>query len=105
MPASKPEPPDELIEQLLALIDSLHAETRGFLDDPGDQQVWYNRGYANGMLSALKRLGLGDRLGGRLVDADDALAAHLAMPWGRAYRHGEAMGRRETHEITGTPVS
>jgi len=93
--------PDELIEQLLELCDSLREETRTFLDEPGDQQVWYNRGYANGMLAALQRLGQAHRLADRSLDDIDEIGGQFAMPWGKAYRHGEAMGSRETHEITG----
>jgi len=96
---------DDLIEQLLALVDSLREETDRFLDDPGDQQVWYNRGYANGILMALQQLGQSHRLGDRYADDADTIGGQFAMPWGKAYRHGESMGSRETHEITGTQVS
>ena len=96
-----PEPPDELLNQLLDLIDQLRQETTGFLDEPGDQQVWYNRGYANGMVLALMRLEQTRQLGDREPDDLDMLAGHLAMPWGKAYLHGETMGGRETEEITG----
>ena len=97
-----PELSDELLGQLLALIDRLRDETAGFLDEPGDQQVWYNRGYANGMVAALARLGAEASLGPRLPDDPAELAAHQTMPWGKAYRHGEQMGSQETFEITGT---
>lgn len=99
------EPPHEVIEQLVALIDSLREETGGFLDTPGDQQSWYNRGYANGILIALQRLGQAHRLGDRRADDANTIGDQFAMPWGKAYRHGESMGSRETHEITGTQVS
>lgn len=97
-----PDLPEELLVQLLELIDSLRAESAAYLDEPGDQQLWYNRGYANGMVLALLRLGLADRLGPRMPDDLDALQAHLTMAWGKAYRHGERLGSDETHEITGT---
>jgi hypothetical protein len=96
---------DELLTQLLELIDGLREETQGFLDDPGDQQLWYNRGYANGMVLVLLRLGLSRRLSGREPDDVAGIAAHLPMPWGKAYQHGEQMGARESHQITGTQVS
>lgn len=95
--------PDELLCQLLDLIDRLRAETQDFLEELPDQQTWYNRGYANGMLLALRDMTSPDRLTGRLPDDPDRLGGHLAMPWGKAYRHGEQVGSRETHEITGTP--
>ena len=49
--------PEGLLSRLLDLIDRLRRETEGFLGAPGDQQLWYNRGYANGMVLALLRLG------------------------------------------------
>lgn len=96
-----PEPPDELLNQLLDLIDHLRRESEDFLGAPGDQQVWYDRGYANGMVTTLGRLAQAAKLGGRAPDDPGQLAAHLALPWGKAYRHGETMGSRETEEITG----
>lgn len=94
---------DDLLGQLLALIDQLRDETAGFLDSPGDQQLWYNRGYANGMVLALQRLGQEARLGQRRPDDPDALSTHVPLAWGKAYRHGEQRGSQETHEITGIP--
>jgi hypothetical protein len=97
-----PDLPDELLSQLLDLIDTLRRETDGFLEDAGDRQLWYNRGYANGMVLALLRLGQSGPLAHRLADDLGQLDAHFTMPWGKAYRHGESTGCRETHEITGT---
>ena len=97
--------PDELISQLLDLIDRLRDETADFLDDPGDQQQWYDRGYANGMLIALQRLGQAARLGDRMPDDEADLQGHIAMPWGKAYRHGESRGGAETYEISGNPTT
>jgi hypothetical protein len=93
--------PDELLNQLLELIDRLRLETAGYLDEPGDQQTWYNRGYANGMVLALRRLGQAERMGRRESDNMDELSGQMAMSWGQAYRHGETVGSRETEEITG----
>lgn len=100
-----PELPDELLSQLLDLIDRLRRETAGFLDQPGDQQTWYNRGYANGMVTTLMGLGRARQLGGREPDDPGLIAGHLAMPWGKAYRHGETMGSKETQEITGNQAT
>jgi hypothetical protein len=94
--------PEGLLSALLDLIDRLRRETEGFLSEPGDQQLWYNRGYANGMVLALLRLGQAGTLGDRLADNPERFAAQLVTPWGKAYRHGESVGARETHEITGT---
>ncbi len=101
MSEPSPELSAELLAQLLTLIDSLRAETASFLDEPGDQQAWYNRGYANGMLTALRGLGQGHRLGDRRVDDADQIESQQSLPWGKAYRHGEAKGSHETLEITG----
>ena len=94
--------PEALVRQLLELIDQLRRDARDFVDAPADQQLWYNRGYANGMVRALRRLGQQHRLGDRLPDDPDALRGHLATPWGKAYRHGESIGSRDTHDIAGT---
>jgi hypothetical protein len=101
VPAHAPPVPPELRDQLLALIARLYGETEGFLSAPDDQQLWYNRGYANGMVKALRDLGQADgleRLEG--IDPADLIAGHEPLPWGKAYRHGFEMGERETHEIT-----
>lgn len=97
--------PDELLIQLLDLIDRLRSETADFLDNPGDQQLWYDRGYANGMVIALQRLGQTARLGERVPDAEADLQGHVAMAWGKAYRHGESRGDAETYEISGIPTT
>lgn len=95
--------PEGLLDQLLALIDRLREESADYLAEPGDQQRWYNRGYANGMVLALRALGQDAALAGRLPDDTAQIGPHGPMAWGRAYRHGEEVGRRETHEITGIP--
>ena len=97
--------PGELLLQLVELIDRLRDETAEFLDHPGDQQSWYNHGYANGMVLALHHLGQAECLGGRHPDDPERLGGNPAPPWGKAYRHGESRGREETHEITGIPAT
>lgn len=97
--------PDELLRQLIDLIDKLRDETEGFLDSPGDQQLWYNRGYANGMVLALQRLRKEHALGSRQPDDAEAIGGQIALPWGKAYQHGETVGSNETHEITGIPAA
>lgn len=99
MPEPGAAPSAELLEQLIELIDRLRDEASGFLDAPAYQQAWYNRGYANGMLRVLAERGCTAALGGRRPDPQEALEAHRFMPWGRAFTHGETMGRRETDEI------
>ena len=91
---------DPVLDQLLELIVSLYSESEGFLEDPGDQQLWYNRGYANGIIKALREMGYAGRLAPELkADADDVISGQEALPWGRAYCHGLEVGSRETYEV------
>jgi len=93
---------DALLNRLLELIHRLYSETEGFLDDAADQQLWYNRGYANGMLKALRELGYGERLAADLeADPHDLISGQESLPWGRAYCHGVEVGFREAHEVLG----
>jgi len=94
-------PPDtHILSQLLDLVARLYDETAGFADNPGDAQLWYNRGYANGMVKALEELGQGGRVAERVTpDAADVIAGHEIMAWGKAYQHGLETGHRETFEI------
>jgi hypothetical protein len=95
----------EILQQLADLLRRLYAESEGFLERQDDAQLWYNRGYANGMAQALRDLGLGAAVPRDLgLDIDDpdpreGIAAASLMPWGRAYAHGVEMGHRETHEV------
>ena len=94
---------DDVLVQLLDLIDRLREQTAGFLENPADQQLWYDRGYANGMVLALQRMGQQARLDERRPDDRSAFSAQLPLAWGKAYLHGEQRGSDETHEITGIP--
>ena len=102
-----PEMSPELLEQLCRLIRELREESADFVEHPEDSQRWYNRGYANGMLTGLQRL-LGEtRPCGQLSDDPQLLEGLELMAWGKAYRHGEQVGERETYEISGAipPIS
>ena len=57
------------------------------------------------MLIAWRALGQGDRLDDRAVDDPVELVGQIATPWGKACRHGEQMGSRETYEVTGSRAS
>ncbi|MBU1192574.1 MAG: hypothetical protein KKA36_06595 [Gammaproteobacteria bacterium] len=88
------------LERLLALIERLQAETEGFFEQPEQEQLWYNRGYANGMIGAMDALGYAALLSGRAqADAPDLLAGCELLSWGRAYLHGQEVGERETYEV------
>ena len=94
------QPDTRILSQLLDLIARLYDETDGFADNPGDAQLWYNRGYANGMVKALSELGQGEQVTERITpDAADVIAGQEVMAWGKAYQHGLETGHRETFEI------
>jgi len=94
---------DTILPQLLELICDLYDDSQGFLDRTDDAQLWYNRGYANGVIHALQRLGYARHVAAALeLDAPDPIAGHEVLPWGKAYRHGWEMGRKETYEVMET---
>lgn len=94
---------DTVLPQLLELICDLYDETRDFLDRTDDAQLWYNRGYANGVIYALDRIGYARQVASALEpDAENAIAGHETLPWGKAYRHGWDMGQKETYEVMET---
>jgi hypothetical protein len=91
----------ELLTQLLRLIAELTEESEGYLDREDDPQLWYNRGYANGVAAALRDLGHADAVAETVPpDPYDAARDQQHLPWGRAYEHGREMGERETHEVS-----
>lgn len=90
---------DEVVAHLLDLAKRLRAESAGFLDDPGDGQQWYNRGYGGGILQALRESGHAERLDADCADDPESeLASHRVMAWGQAYEHGRDKGRSDTLE-------
>ena len=93
-------PSDTVLPQLLELICDLYDETRDFLDRTDDAQLWYNRGYADGMVKAMAALGFVGELAGLKASGDPSAAgAESFLPWGKAYRHGMEMGEREAREV------
>ena len=93
---------DALLSKLFALIRRIYADTEGMLDNPTEQQLWYDRGYANGMVRALRELGYGELLQSQLQpDPEDLIAGQEPLVWGKAYVHGREVGMRETHEVLG----
>ncbi len=93
-------PDPHILNQLVDLIARLYDETTGFADNPGDAQLWYNRGYANGMVKALAEMGQADLVAARVArDPAGVNAGHEVMAWGKAYQHGEDTGYRETFEV------
>jgi hypothetical protein len=102
MPIALSNQEQAMLDRLFPILQRLYDETREFLDHPENQQHWYNRGYANGMVAALIELGYGEWLQTQLqVDAVDIIAGHEALAWGKAYQHGWETGKNETHEVIG----
>ena len=96
----------QLLDQLTGIVISLQEETHDFLDQGDEQQLWYNRGYANGIVAALDDLGYSEYIDSRINrDPDDLISGHDALPWGKAYHHGLEMGEKETREVIGPAPS
>ena len=90
---------EPVVAQLAALAKRLRAESAGFLDDPGDGQQWYNRGYGAGILQSLRAAGHAEALDTECSeDPEQSLAPHRLMAWGQAYEHGREKGRSDTLE-------
>lgn len=89
----------EQVERLIDLLRRLYEESAGFHDAPDNPQLWYNRGYANGMAGVLDGAGYGCRLREQVdPDPEDIIDGQQTTPWGRAYGHGLEMGERECRE-------
>jgi hypothetical protein len=90
------------LPELLVLPSELYQASEGFVSAQEDPQLWSDWGYANGMAQALCQLGYRGRVAQLIQpDGDDVIAGQECLPWGKAYRHGLEMGRRETFEILG----
>ena len=88
------------LDQLIDLANRLKRESPDFLDKPEEQQDWYNRGYANGIIRALNALGYAEYIDNRATEDDaDLLKDHTMLAWGQAYQHGMEMGEKETREV------
>jgi hypothetical protein len=93
-------PDPEILHQLFDLLAELSADSEGYLDRQDDPQLWYNRGYANGMAAVLRELGYGERVDAVIAPDPYELARDQEhLPWGKAYEHGREMGARETLEV------
>jgi hypothetical protein len=89
-----------ILSRLLDLVDRLYQESDSFLEETANQQLWYNRGYANGIIQQLISLGYQDVIEGQLSpDPEGVLQGHEWMPWGKAYRHGIEVGSKETMQV------
>ncbi len=94
------ENPQVTLDRLLAIVERLYIETAGFQDNGDNQQHWYNRGYANGIVSQLSELGFRAEVEATLIaDADNIIEGQEFWAWGKAYLHGVEVGRKETVEV------
>lgn len=88
-----------VINKLVELVERLYGETEGYIDNPSDAQIWYNRGYANGVAAFLQAQGFADKLDGLSLDAAGLHDNERIMEWQKAYHHGFEMGERESAEV------
>ena len=92
----------QTLDKLIALIITLYQETESFLENTHDEQLWYTRGYATGMIRQLNMLGYEELLRDRIVqDPADAISGQELLSWGKAYLHGVEMGGKETLDVIG----
>lgn len=91
-----------IINKLSDLIERLYDETDGYIDNPADAQIWYNRGYANGLVAYFRAHGYETQLPALNFDAADAHEKERVMEWHKAYHHGFEMGEREAGEVIET---
>jgi hypothetical protein len=91
---------DDIFQRLLQVVQDLVAETATLTEGDGELQLWYNRGYADGMLKAMRSSGYAAQLEAAGVQADEPqFSGQEFLPWGKAYRHGFEMGEKETSEV------
>jgi hypothetical protein len=91
---------DAIFQRLLVVVEDLYAETQSLAQSDGELQLWYNRGYADGMVKAMRSSGYGPQLeaGGVRAQAPP-IDSQAFLPWGKAYRHGFEMGEKEAGEV------
>ncbi|MFP5505270.1 MAG: hypothetical protein ACLGH6_03660 [Gammaproteobacteria bacterium] len=96
----EPAPHAALLQRLLRLMGKLYAESEDYFDHPEQEQLWYNRGYADGMLQALRDLGYAEDIRDQVPAGMRPLPPGFeVLSWGRAYLHGQTLGSRETREV------
>jgi hypothetical protein len=90
----------DIVNKLSELVIELYNETADYQDNPADAQLWYNRGYANGVVDALKAKKQADAMAA-FIDLDEAnlYAGESVMEWHKAYHHGFEMGQKEALEV------
>ena len=89
-----------VFDKLAELVEQLYQESESYADNPSDVQLWYNRGYANGMVAFLNAHGYDDKIKHLKLDAADLYDGEQVMEWHKAYHHGFDMGLRESEDVT-----
>lgn len=89
-----------VIDKLAGLVESLYLDSEGYAQNPADAQLWYNRGYANGVAAFLNAQGYADKIKHLNLDAEELYKGEQVMEWHKAYHHGFEMGFRESGEVT-----
>ena len=90
-----------VIDTLAGLVEKLYLESDDYAQNPSDAQLWYNRGYANGIVAFLTAHNYGDIIAHLNFDGDDLYKGEQIMEWHKAYHHGVEMGLRESEEVAG----
>ena len=91
---------EAIFQRLLQVVQDLHAETASLAENDSELQLWYNRGYADGMIEAMRLSGFTPHLDAAGVAVDESLIrGQEFLPWGKAYRHGFEMGEKEAGEV------
>ena len=91
-----------VIDKLVGLVSHLYGESDGYINNPADAQLWYNRGYANGVVAYLRAHGHLEKLQGLVLDEPDVHQNDQVMAWFKAYHHGFEMGEKESAEVCQT---
>ena len=97
----------ELLNRLIAIIEDLHKQSEGFIHCPENSQLWYNHGYADGMVKALLALGYQDRIASLSCHTKKAAVSarcQAGLPWGKACSRGVDSGHKETKEALRSDV-
>jgi hypothetical protein len=89
-----------IFQRLLPVAVGLYEETAELAQGDGDLQLWYNRGYADGMAQTMRQAGFSRELqAAGLPDCLSIGQGEKFLPWGKAYGHGLEMGEGETREV------
>ena len=88
-----------IIDKLANLVERLYQESEDYANDLSDGQLWYNRGYANGIVVFLRTEGYADKINHLNLDAENLFHGEQVMEWHKAYHHGFEMGLKESEEV------